>query len=96
MNKETVITRICETGLVAVVRAENSDQAKRITEACIAGGVTAIEMTFTVPRAHEIISELAKTYSENEIILGAGTVLDPETARIALLSGAQYCFNQGD
>lgn len=97
MNKEKVITRICETGVVAVVRAESSDQAKRITEACIAGGVTAIEMTFTVPRAHEIISDLAKTYSEDEIILGAGTVLDAETARIALLSGAQYivapCLN---
>ncbi|HEY3424282.1 MAG TPA: bifunctional 2-keto-4-hydroxyglutarate aldolase/2-keto-3-deoxy-6-phosphogluconate aldolase [Negativicutes bacterium] len=97
MIKEKVITRICETGLVAVVRAESSDQAKRITEACIAGGVTAIEMTFTVPRAHDIISDLARTYSEDEIILGAGTVLDAETARIALLSGAQYivapCLN---
>jgi 2-dehydro-3-deoxyphosphogluconate aldolase/(4S)-4-hydroxy-2-oxoglutarate aldolase len=97
MNKEEVITKICETGVVAVVRAENSDQAKRITEACIAGGVTAIEMTFTVPRAHEIISDLAKMYAKDEIILGAGTVLDAETARIALLSGAQYivapCLN---
>jgi 2-dehydro-3-deoxyphosphogluconate aldolase/(4S)-4-hydroxy-2-oxoglutarate aldolase len=99
MNKEQVITRICESGLVAVIRAEKKDQAKRITEACIAGGVVAIEITFTVPGAQEIISDLAKTYSENEIILGAGTVLDAETARIALLSGAQYivspCLNLG-
>lgn len=97
MDKELIISRICETGLVAVVRAESSDQAKRITEACIAGGVIAIEITFTVPGAQKIISDLAKSHSENEIILGAGTVLDEETARIALLSGAQYivapCLN---
>lgn len=90
MDKETVIQRIQEVGLVAVVRAENADQAKKITKACIDGGVPAIEITFTVPRAHNIIAELADTYSEDEIILGAGTVLDPETARIAILNGAQY------
>lgn len=90
MDKETVIKRISEVGLVAVVRAENSEKAKKITKACIEGGVAAIEITFTVPGAHEIISELSKTYSEEEIILGAGTVLDPETARLAILSGAQY------
>jgi 2-dehydro-3-deoxyphosphogluconate aldolase/(4S)-4-hydroxy-2-oxoglutarate aldolase len=90
LDKETVIKRISEVGLVAVVRAENAEKAKKITEACIKGGVAAIEITFTVPGAHEIISELSKTYSEEEIILGAGTVLDPETARLAILSGAQY------
>jgi 2-dehydro-3-deoxyphosphogluconate aldolase/(4S)-4-hydroxy-2-oxoglutarate aldolase len=97
LEKEKVITKICDGGLVAVIRAETSEQAKKITEACIAGGVTAIELTFTVPGAHEIISELAKLYSPEEILLGAGTVLDPETARIAILSGAQYvvspCLN---
>ena len=97
MEKEKVITKICDGGLVAVIRAETSEQSKKITEACIAGGVTAIELTFTVPGAHEIISELAKLYSPEEILLGAGTVLDPETARIAILSGAQYvvspCLN---
>lgn len=90
MDKETVIKRISDVGLVAVVRAENKEKAKKITEACIKGGVAAIEITFTVPRAHEIIAELAETYSEDEIILGAGTVLDPETARLAIISGAQY------
>ncbi len=90
MDKETVITRITETGLVAVVRADSGDKAKRIAEACLNGGVPAIEITFTVPKAHRVIEELAEAFSEEEIILGAGTVLDPETARIALLSGAQY------
>ncbi len=75
MDKERVIQRISEVGLVAVVRAESAEQAKKITKACIDGGVAAIEITFTVPGAHDIIKELSQTYSEDEIILGAGTVL---------------------
>ena len=90
MDKEMVISKIKEVGLVAVVRAESGDQAKRITEACIEAGIAAIEMTFTVPMAHKVIEEIALSYSAEQIILGAGTVLDPETARIAILSGAQY------
>lgn len=90
MDKERVIQRISEVGLVAVVRAESAEQAKKITKACIDGGVAAIEITFTVPGAHDIIKELSQTYSEDEIILGAGTVLDPETARLAIVNGAQY------
>ena len=97
MEKGQVISKICGSGLVAVVRAETKDDAIKITEACIEGGVVAVEMTFTVPGAHEIISELAKRYSPEEILIGAGTVLDPETARMAILSGAQYvvapCLN---
>lgn len=90
MDKEKILTRISDAGIVAVVRAENAETAMRITDACIEGGVAAIELTFTVPGAHRVIEELAKRYTPDEIILGAGTVLDPETARIAILSGAQY------
>lgn len=90
MQKYEILKRIGESGLVAVVRAENADQAMKITSACIEGGCAAVEITFTVPFAHRIIEELATKYSEDEIILGAGTTLDPETARIAILSGAKY------
>lgn len=90
MDKEKIITRITDSGIVAVVRAESADQAKRITDACIEGGVAAIELTFTVPYAHHVIEDLAKSYSPEDIILGAGTVMDSETARIAILSGANY------
>ena len=97
MQKEQVLTKIKEAGVVAVVRAISGEQAIRIAEACMEGGAAAVEMTFTVPRAHQIIEELAARYVHDEIILGAGTVLDPETARIAMLSGAQYivspCLN---
>ena len=90
MEKEKVLTRLVETGVVAVVRADSSDQALRIAEACLAGGVVAIEVTFTVPRARQVIADLRRRFSEDEILLGAGSVLDPETARIAILEGASY------
>ncbi|MBR6729057.1 MAG: bifunctional 2-keto-4-hydroxyglutarate aldolase/2-keto-3-deoxy-6-phosphogluconate aldolase [Clostridia bacterium] len=90
MDKEMILTKICDSGIVAVVRAKDADQAIRIADACIEGGVPAIELTFTVPGAHHVIEELSKRYTPDQIILGAGTVMDPETARIAILSGAQY------
>lgn len=97
MNKAQVVERIKGAGLVAVVRAENAEQAFRITDALLEGGVAAIEITYTVPGAGEVIRELTKRYSDGEILIGAGTVLDPETARDAILNGAQFvvspCLN---
>ena len=97
MDKEQILTKIQDAGIVAVVRASSTEEAMRITDACIEGGVAAIELTFTVPHADKVIEDLAKKYTPEEIILGAGTVIDAETARIAMLSGAQYivspCFN---
>lgn len=90
MDKETVLTRIQEAGIVAVVRAETSEQAIRIADSCMEGGVAAIELTFTVPQADKVIADLAKRYADGGIILGAGTVMDAATARIAILNGAQY------
>lgn len=93
MDKELVISRILEQGLVAVVRADNAEKAMRIAEACIKGGVAALEITFTVPGAQQVIEGLVKEYARGEILLGAGTVLDAETARVAILSGAQYIIS---
>ena len=87
--KIEVLNKIAASGLVAVIRAENPDQATRIGEACAQGGVAALEITFTVPGASGVIEHLAKNSSQR-ILLGAGTVLDPETARIAILAGAQF------
>ena len=88
-RKRDILTRIEESGLVAVVRTDNAEKAKRITEASYKGGVAAIEITYTVPGATEVIKEIATEFRD-DIIVGAGTVLDPETARIAILAGAQY------
>lgn len=90
MMKQDILKRITDVGVVAVVRAENSETAIRISEACIKGGIPAIEVTFTVPDAQSVIAGLARRFTAKELIVGAGTVLDPETARIAILAGAQY------
>lgn len=89
LSKERILENITSKGIVSVVRADSEDKTLKIVEACLAGGVNAVEITFTVPRAHSIIESLQKNYGD-EIILGAGTVLDSETARIAILSGAQF------
>lgn len=97
MDKSEVIKRICDCGVVAVVRAENADQAIKIAGACVEAGIAGIEITFTVPGAAEVIKALSETYKSGEIIIGAGTVLDPETARVAILAGASFvvspCLN---
>ncbi|CEP67337.1 Aldolase-type TIM barrel [Moorella glycerini] len=90
MQKLKVMQRIIDCGIVAVVRAENPDQALKIAEAVKAGGVEAIEITLTVPGALEVIRELAATYRQGEILIGAGTVLDATTARLAILAGAEF------
>lgn len=88
--KLKVLGKIVESGLVAVVRADNSEQAARIADACVEGGVAAMEITFTVPGAAAVIQDLARLYKSGAILIGAGTVLDPETARATILAGAQY------
>ena len=89
-TKFETLNKIHEAGIVAVVRATSIEQAERITEACIEGGVAAIELTFTVPRADKLIEQMRNRYQNGEIIVGAGTVMDEATARIAILSGAEY------
>ena len=90
MKKFETLRRIVDSGLVAVIRADSADQAIQLAEACHKGGVAAIEVAFTVHGADEAIRELSRRFSRGEFVLGAGTVLDPETARMAMLAGAQY------
>lgn len=84
-----LIKSILDIGVVAIARAESAQSAEKIVEACIDGGLTAVELTFTVEGAHRLIEQL-HTRIKDSCILGAGTVLDSETARIAILSGASY------
>jgi 2-dehydro-3-deoxyphosphogluconate aldolase / (4S)-4-hydroxy-2-oxoglutarate aldolase len=88
--KLDVLSKITDSGLVAIVRSDNSTDAVRIVDACAEGGAKAIEVTFTVPGAVAVIEELAKRSAARQVAIGAGTVLDPETARIAILAGAQF------
>ena len=95
IEKLETLRRIVEVGVVAVIRAENSEKAEKISKACIGGGIPAIEVTFTVPGADKVISALKEKFSKAELIIGAGTVLDSETARIAILAGAEYIVSPG-
>ena len=99
MEKEEIISKLKKEKVVAVVRTENKEQSGKIVDSIIKGGINFIEITMTVPGAVDIIKELSERYKYNsEIIIGAGTVLDPETARMAMLAGAKYivspCLNQ--
>ncbi len=95
MEKTKVLQRISDKGIVAVVRAESEEQALKIAEACIKGGIDAIEITFTVPRAEKVIERLCKEYDAETLLVGAGTVLDAETARVAMMAGAAFVVSPG-
>jgi 2-dehydro-3-deoxyphosphogluconate aldolase/(4S)-4-hydroxy-2-oxoglutarate aldolase len=88
MRKEQIVERLREIGLVPVLRAESEEQALGIASAIAAGGVTVLEITMTVPGAIRVMSRLTK--DRPDILIGAGTVLDPETARMCMLEGAQF------
>lgn len=88
-SKQEILEAILDCGIVAVVRAESADLAFKAIEAALAGGVNVIEVTFTVPGALDIIAKLARTLG-NDTILGAGTVLAPQTASEAIAAGAQF------
>ncbi len=90
MEKQQVLKKLMDCGVVAVVRATGAEQAEKIAEACLAAGIVGIEITFTVPDAAWIIETLAKRYVSGGVVIGAGTVLDAETARAAILAGAQF------
>ena len=87
MKKEQVLAKLRSCGLVAVVRAKDADDAMRIAEACIEGGCAGIELTYTTPASNAIIEKMAREYDGTDFVIGAGTVMDPETARMAILSG---------
>jgi 2-dehydro-3-deoxyphosphogluconate aldolase / (4S)-4-hydroxy-2-oxoglutarate aldolase len=89
MNKHEVLAKIREVGLVPVIRAESAEAAGRAIEAIRAGGVPILEITMTVPGAVGLIEEMARKYGKDTVV-GAGTVLDPETARACILAGARF------
>ena len=89
MNKHDVLAKIREVGLIPVIRAESPEAAGRAIDAIRAGGVPILEITMTVPGAVDLIGDMARKYGKDAVV-GAGTVLDPETARACILAGAQF------
>ncbi|SDZ65656.1 2-dehydro-3-deoxyphosphogluconate aldolase / (4S)-4-hydroxy-2-oxoglutarate aldolase [Evansella caseinilytica] len=89
MMKNDVLTRIERTGIMAIVRVETIERAFEIADGCLDGGVDVLEISYTLPNAGEVINELTKKYRD-QLLVGAGTVLDSETARLAILAGAKF------
>ena len=89
MSKETHLQQVLSCGIVAVVRSRDSLQLVEVARALADGGVNVIEITMTVPDALDVVRTVRKTLGDR-ILLGAGTILDPETARAALLAGAEF------
>ena len=91
MQKSETIQAIAKSGVVAVVRGDSKKQAYQTAKACVTGDIKAIEMTFTAPAADQNITELKQEYqADTDVVIGAGTVLDVTTARIAILAGAKF------
>ena len=83
------LQRVLDHKIVAVIRAENGDLLVDVAESLLAGGVEVMEVTFTVPRATRVLEKVADRIG-SRILLGAGTVLDTETCRAAILAGAEF------
>ena len=91
MDKTAVYQKLQEIGVVAVVRGKTMEDGVKTAEACIAGGVKAIELAFTTPDAPTAIKTLCEKYKDDDsVVIGAGTVLEPTTARLAIIAGAAF------
>jgi 2-dehydro-3-deoxyphosphogluconate aldolase/(4S)-4-hydroxy-2-oxoglutarate aldolase len=84
--KLSIINKLIDAKIVAVIRGEIAQEAVEVSKAAVEGGIQAIEVTYTTPQIDEVFRELQNTNA----LIGAGTVLDPETARHAILAGAKF------
>jgi 2-dehydro-3-deoxyphosphogluconate aldolase / (4S)-4-hydroxy-2-oxoglutarate aldolase len=94
MDKQSVRDRITQIGIVPVIRASSPEEARLAAQAVCEGGIPIVEITMTVPGAIEVIGELAKTAGSG-LLVGAGTVLNPDAARKCLDAGAQFLVSPG-
>ena len=89
-KKHAILTRLKDNYLFAVIRGKSAEEATRISEAVFEGGIKNIEVTFTTPQADESIRDLARKFAGTDMVVGAGTVMDAITARIAIIAGAEF------
>jgi len=94
MTRDQAAAKIREIGLIPIVRASSAKHALLAAEAVCAGGIPIVEITMTVPGAIDLIAQLAKSLG-NDILIGAGTVLDPETAQRCIDAGAEFIVSPG-
>src|SRR5258707_6148747 len=89
MSKQAQLRQVLDCGIVAVVRSPDSQQLVEVARAMADGGVSVVEITMSVPNALDVLRQVRQALGDR-LLLGAGTVLDPETARAVLLAGAEY------
>ncbi|ONH64353.1 KHG/KDPG aldolase [Streptococcus parauberis] len=98
MKRYNILQQMINSGVVAVVRANSPEKAIKIVDAIIEGGIKSIELTYSVPQANDVIKELVDKYQGSGVTIGAGTVLEPISARLAIIAGAQFivspCFDR--
>ena len=89
MSRQDSLARVLQSGIVAVIRASSGERLGDVAEALLAGGIDCMEVTFTVPSAVDVLRDVHERVGDRAL-LGAGTVLDSETARAAILAGAEF------
>ena len=89
-QRHQIVSRILDAGIVAVIRADSADVAEKTAAACLAGGITVMEVALTTPGGLALIEKLQRTHAGDGALIGAGTVLDAPTARLAIDAGARY------
>lgn len=90
MQRAELLEKVIKSGVVSVVRADSAEDAVKIVEAVVDGGIKSIELTYSVPRANDVIADLVARYADTDVVVGAGTVLEPTSARLAIIAGAQF------
>ncbi|QPS70211.1 bifunctional 4-hydroxy-2-oxoglutarate aldolase/2-dehydro-3-deoxy-phosphogluconate aldolase [Lactococcus garvieae] len=90
MQRADLLEKVIKSGVVSVVRANSVEDAIKIVEAVVDGGIKSIELTYSVPRANDVIADLVATYAGTDVMIGAGTVLEATSARLAIIAGAQF------
>lgn len=90
MKRMDILARLETAGVIAVVRGKDQVEALQTSQAVIAGGIKGIEVTFTVPNAQAVIQDLVEQSTDQAVVIGAGTVLDVTTARLAIMAGAEF------
>lgn len=90
MKRVDILNRLANAGVIPVVRGDSKEQGIKSCEALLAGGMKGLEITFTLPKADEVIAEIVANNEDPEVVVGAGTVLDAITARLAIMAGAEF------
>ncbi len=95
MNKEEILKAIKNTGIIAVMRGMEKEKTKKVADAIVKGGIKVLEITMNSPQPLKTIEEIRMGFEGTDVVVGAGTVLDPESARSAMLAGAEFIVSPG-